>query len=64
MPAKRGVLEKLKRDELLAAVDRFELEVGDSRVRDNPVDALARSRRATLAEILASARSPPKGCRI
>jgi hypothetical protein len=25
MPAKRGVLEKLKRDELQAAVDRFEL---------------------------------------
>ena len=52
MPSKREVLEHLKRDELLAAVDHFELEVGDRRVRDQLVDALVASRKAGLAEIL------------
>ncbi|HEY2292803.1 MAG TPA: N-6 DNA methylase [Thermoanaerobaculia bacterium] len=52
MPSKRDVLEQLKRDELLAAADRFELEIRDRRVRDEIVEALAGSRRAGLAEIL------------
>jgi type I restriction enzyme M protein len=52
MPSKRQVLEHLKRDELLAAVDHFELEVGDRRVREQLVDALVSSRKAGLAEIL------------
>ena len=49
---KRQILEELKRDELIAAVDRYELPVADRRVRDLLVDALASSRRAKLAEIL------------
>jgi type I restriction enzyme M protein len=52
MAAKRKALETLKRDELLTAIDRFELPVTDRRVRDNLVEVLARSRRAGLAEIL------------
>src|SRR5882724_1451339 len=52
MSRKRAVLEHLKKDELLDAVDRFELEVGDRRVREGLVDALAGSRRGAPAEIL------------
>ncbi|HEX3532224.1 MAG TPA: N-6 DNA methylase [Thermoanaerobaculia bacterium] len=52
MSAKRGVLEKLKRDELLAAVSRFELAVGDRRVREDLISALAASRKAGLKDIL------------
>jgi type I restriction enzyme M protein len=52
MSRKRDVLDRLKRDELLAAVDRLALEVSDRRVREGLVDALAGSRRAGLAEIL------------
>jgi len=52
MPTKRQVLEQLKRDELIAAVERFELPVADRRVRDLLIEALASSRKATLAEIL------------
>ncbi|HEX4652349.1 MAG TPA: N-6 DNA methylase, partial [Granulicella sp.] len=53
MSLKRDVLEHFKRDELLLAVDRFELAVEDRRVRDGLVEALAGARRAVLAEILA-----------
>ena len=52
MPSKRDVLEQLKRDELLAAADRFELEIRDRRVRDEIVEALAGSRKAGLADVL------------
>lgn len=52
MRSKREVLEHLKRDELLAAVDRFELTVEDRRLRSELVDALGRSRRAELPTIL------------
>jgi type I restriction enzyme M protein len=52
MPSKREVLEQLKRDELLAAVDRFGLGVDDRRVRGKLVDALAGSRKAGLADTL------------
>lgn len=52
MPSKRDVLEQLKRDELLAALDRLELEVRDRRVRGDIVDTLASSRKAALADLL------------
>jgi type I restriction enzyme M protein len=52
MSRKRDVLEHFKRDELLVAVDRFELSVQDRRGKGGLVAALAGSRRAGLAEIL------------
>ncbi len=52
MPTKRQILERLKRDELLAALDAYELAVDDRRQRDLLVDALGRSRKARLTEIL------------
>lgn len=52
MSRKRDVLEQLKRDELLAAVDRFELSVEDRRSRGPLVEALAHSKKAGLAGIL------------
>jgi hypothetical protein len=52
MPSKRAVLQQFKRGELLTAVDRFGLEVGDRRVNEQLVDALAGSRKAHLADIL------------
>ncbi len=52
MSRKRDVLEQLKRDELLAAVDLFELPVEDRRVRSALVEALAGSRKAGLTAIL------------
>lgn len=53
MPSKRQVLEQLKRDELIAAVDRYDLYVADRRVLSLLVDAVAHSKKARLAEILA-----------
>lgn len=53
MPSKRDVLAHLTRAELLEAADRFELTVGDRRVRDQLVDAVASSKKAVLAEFLA-----------
>lgn len=52
MPKKEDILNQLKRDELLAAIEQFALEVADRRVRDNLVDALRGSRKATLKDIL------------
>ncbi len=49
---KRQILAKLKRDELIAAVDRFELDVADKRRRDLLIDALGHSRKAPITEIL------------
>ncbi|MCP4662051.1 MAG: hypothetical protein GY856_42150, partial [bacterium] len=46
-------MERLKRNELLAALDAYELVVDDRRQRDLLVSALGRSRKARLAEILA-----------
>lgn len=43
MPTKREFLEQLKRAELVAAVDRFELSVADRRVREQLIEALAPS---------------------
>ena len=52
MPGKRSILDELTIDELRASFDRYELEVDDRRVRAQLVDALARSRRARIADIL------------
>ena len=52
MPSKREVLAQFTRDELLAVVDRFALAVPDRRVRDGLIDAVAASKKATLAEVL------------
>lgn len=52
MPGKRSILDELTIDELRDSVDRYELEVDDRRVRAQLVDALGRSRRARIADIL------------
>ena len=53
MPSlKHQVLDCLRRDDLLAALDAFDLEVQDRLVRQQSIDALARSRRASMPEIL------------
>jgi hypothetical protein len=52
MPTKRDVLALLTRDELVAVVDRFELQVPDRRVRDGLIEAVAASKKATWAELL------------
>jgi type I restriction enzyme M protein len=52
MPSKRAVLEQLSRDELQAIVEQYELSVADRRVRDQLVEAVASSKKATLAELL------------
>jgi type I restriction enzyme M protein len=52
MPSKRAVLEQLTLDELRPLVERFDLAVTDRRVRQQLVDAVASSKRATLAEVL------------
>jgi type I restriction enzyme M protein len=54
MSRKRDVLEQLKREELVWAVDRFELTVVDRRVKGDLVKALAKSHKAGLTEILAA----------
>lgn len=50
---KRQVLEALTRPELQAAVEQFDLEVADRRVKDQLVDALVVSRKFTLTDLLA-----------
>jgi type I restriction enzyme M protein len=52
MATKRDVLAHLTRDELLAVVDRFTLSVPDRRAKEGLVEAVAASKKATLAEIL------------
>lgn len=52
MPAKRAILAELTRDELRTRVDHYGLEVEDRRVNAMLVDALVRSRRASLDESL------------
>jgi hypothetical protein len=52
MPAKREVLASLTRDELLDALDRCGVEVGDRRVKEGLVEALAASHRARRSDIL------------
>jgi type I restriction enzyme M protein len=53
MVSKRALLELLSRDELLAAVDLFGVEVPDRRGKDGIVDALVASRKVSLAQALA-----------
>jgi len=52
MPTKREVLAVLGRDDLLACLDHYSLQVRDRRVKDDLVDALASSRKARLDEVL------------
>ena len=52
MPTKRVILAELTRDELRTRLDHYELGVEDRRVNAQLVDALVRSRRASLDEIL------------
>jgi type I restriction enzyme M protein len=53
MATKRDVLLHLTRDELLAAVDRFELTPPDRRGKDGILEAVAASKKANLPEVLA-----------
>jgi len=66
MPTKREVLAVLGRDDLLACLDHYSLEVRDRRVKDDLVDALASSKRARLDKMLAlPSRDSLKGaCRV
>lgn len=52
MSSKRQILELLTRDELQMAVDDFGLDVADKRVRDDLIESLTSSRRASLSAIL------------
>ncbi len=52
MPTKRAILAELTSHELRHAIDRYGLEVDDRRVRAQLVDALARSRKARVEQIL------------
>jgi len=52
MPTKRQVLESMSKNDLLPFVESWELEVADKRVKDQVVDALAKSKKARLEEIL------------
>ncbi len=52
MPTKRAILAELTSRELRDAIDSFGLQAEDRRVSAQLVDALARSRRARVAEIL------------
>ena len=52
MPTKRAVLAELTRTELRANLDHYELTVDDRRVTAQLADALARSRKARLDEML------------
>jgi type I restriction enzyme M protein len=52
MAQKREVLQLLARDELVAIVDPFELEVADRRAKDGLIEAVAASKKARLTEIL------------
>lgn len=49
MPSKRAVLEHLTRDELVAIADAFEIHVGDRRIKEKLVEAIAGSKKATVA---------------
>ncbi|XXY21770.1 N-6 DNA methylase [Sorangium sp. So ce216] len=51
-PTVRQVLERLTRDELVAAVDLYRIEVTDRRAKAALADALARSPQADLADAL------------
>ena len=52
MPTERAILSQLTADELRAEDEHYELEVCDRRVKAELVDALAKSRKARLDELL------------
>lgn len=52
MPSERAIVETLNRKELLELVTHFDLKVGDRRIRDNLIDALASARETRLDKIL------------
>ena len=52
MPSKRDILQELTRNDLYILVDRYDLTVGDRRVKAHLVDALASSRKCRLADAL------------
>jgi type I restriction enzyme M protein len=52
MTRKRDILSHLTRDELLSAADTLGLELTDRRAKDPAIEALARSKRASLSAIL------------
>ena len=52
MPTKRAILAELTSRELRAALDGYGLQVEDRRVKAQLVDAVARSRKARIGEIL------------
>ena len=54
MPSKRIILAKLTAYELRDSAGQYKLEVDDRRVKDNLVDALARSRKCRIDDILQS----------
>lgn len=54
MASKTAVLSQLTRAELLSLVDLADVEVGDRRVREQLITALASSRRANLPSFLAT----------
>src|SRR5258708_2505359 len=51
MPPKRGALSLVSSDELVEVLDRFGLSA-DRRAKDGLVEAIAASKKATLAEVL------------
>ena len=52
MPTKRAILAELTADELRTSISKYELQVGDRRVRAQLIDALAHARKARIDEIL------------
>ena len=56
MLTKRAILARLNRDELLGALDAYELDVPDRRVKDRLVEVLAAFKRARLDDILSALR--------
>lgn len=52
MPSKRDILAELTRDELVSIVDQFELNPTSRRKKDDLLEAIAGSKKATLGEIL------------
>jgi hypothetical protein len=52
MPTKRDIIEQLKREELQAIAESYELEVGDKRVREELIDAIVKSKRARAVDVL------------
>jgi type I restriction enzyme M protein len=53
MSSKREILEHLTRDELIAVVERFGLDVADRRAKAGLVEAVAASKKAGLGDVLA-----------